>query len=52
MPKIGIAAVPGRKGLGYPAPLTPPCANRIRQRLANAGALTDFWDQSHAPAAG
>jgi uncharacterized cupin superfamily protein len=42
MPKIDIAAVPERKGSGYPAPFDAPCADRIRQRLANAGGLTDF----------
>ena len=42
MPKIDIAAVPERKGVGYPAPFAAPCADRIRQRLGNAGGLTDF----------
>jgi uncharacterized cupin superfamily protein len=42
MPKIDIAAVPERKGAGYPAPFHAPCADRIRQRLGNAGGLTDF----------
>lgn len=42
MPKIDIATVPGRKGSGYPASLGVPCAERIRQRLGNAGKLTDF----------
>ena len=42
MPKIDIAAVPERKGVGYPAPFNAVCADRIRQRLGNAGGLTDF----------
>jgi uncharacterized cupin superfamily protein len=42
MPKIDIAAVPERKGSGYPAPFEAPCAERTRQRLGNAGGLTDF----------
>ena len=42
MPKIDIAAVPERKGSGYPAPFDTPCAERVRQRLGNAGGLRDF----------
>lgn len=42
MPKIDLAAVPERKGSGYPAPFDAPCAQRIRQRLGNAGGLTEF----------
>jgi len=42
MPKIDIAAVPERRGTGYPAQFNAPCAERIRQRLGNAGGLTDF----------
>jgi uncharacterized cupin superfamily protein len=42
MPKIDIAAIPERKGVGYPAPFAEPCAERIRQRLGNAGGLSDF----------
>ena len=42
MPKIDIAAVPERKGTGYPAPFDAPCVQRIRQRLGHAGGLTDF----------
>ena len=42
MPKIDVAAVPERKGVGYPAPFAEPCAERIRQRLGNAGGLADF----------
>ena len=42
MPKIDIAAVPERKGVGYPPPFDAPCADRVRQRLGDAGGLTDF----------
>jgi len=42
MPKIDLAAVPERKGVGYPAPFADPCAERVRQRLGNAGGLKDF----------
>lgn len=42
MPKIDIAAVPERRGSGYPSPFSLPCAERIRQRLGNAGGLSDF----------
>src|SRR5262249_57346026 len=42
MPKIDTAAVPERKGSGYPPPFDAPCADRVRQRLGNAGGLTDF----------
>ena len=42
MPKIDLSAVPQRKGSGYPAPFDAPCVERIRQRLGNAGGLTDF----------
>lgn len=42
MPKIDLAAVPVREGAGYPAPFDKPCADRVRQRLGNAGGLSDF----------
>ena len=42
MPKIDIAAVPERRGSGYPAPFDAPCAARTRRRLGEAGGLTDF----------
>ena len=42
MPKIDIAAVPERKGSGFPPPIDEPCAERVRQRLGDAGGLTDF----------
>jgi uncharacterized cupin superfamily protein len=42
MPKIDLAAVPARKGSGYPPPFDAPCAARTRRRLGDAGGLTDF----------
>jgi uncharacterized cupin superfamily protein len=42
MPKIDIATVPKRKGSGYPQPFDAPCATRTRQRLGQAGGLSDF----------
>jgi uncharacterized cupin superfamily protein len=42
MPKIDIAAVPVRKGSGYPSPFDAPCAERTRRRLGDAGGLRDF----------
>jgi uncharacterized cupin superfamily protein len=42
MPKIDVAAVPERKGAGYPPPFNAPCVDRVRQRLGNAGGLSDF----------
>ena len=42
MPKIDIAAVPERRGTGYPAPFDAPCADRVRKRLGNPGGLSDF----------
>jgi hypothetical protein len=42
MPKIDVAATPERQGSGYPPPFDAPCAERVRQRLGNAGGLMDF----------
>jgi uncharacterized cupin superfamily protein len=42
MPKIELAAVPARKGSGYPSPFDAPCAGRTRRRLGDAGGLHDF----------
>ena len=42
MPKIDVAAVPKRKGVGYPQPFAALSADRIRQRLGDAGGLSDF----------
>ncbi len=53
MPKVDVAAVPKRKGSGYPAPFNAPCAERVRQRLGNAGGLVDFGvNLMHLPAGG
>ena len=42
MPKVDFASVPVRKGTGYPAPFDQPCLDRARQRLGDAGGMTDF----------
>lgn len=42
MPKIDIAAAPKRTGSDYPAPFDLPCKARTRQRLGEAGGLSDF----------
>lgn len=42
MPKIDVAAVPVRQGTGYPAPFDARSAERLRQRLGDAGGLGDF----------
>lgn len=42
MPRIDFAEVPKHKGSGYPAPFDAPLRDRIRQRLGNAGGLSDF----------
>jgi uncharacterized cupin superfamily protein len=42
MPKIDMDEVPKIPGSGYPRPFDAPCAGRLRQRLGNAGGLTDF----------
>jgi uncharacterized cupin superfamily protein len=42
MPKIKITAVPKIRGTGYPPQFNAPCTERARQRLGNAGRLTDF----------
>ncbi|WP_323118869.1 cupin domain-containing protein [Burkholderia alba] len=41
MPKLDLSTVPEHKGTGYPLPFAAPCAERIRQRLGNAGGLAD-----------
>ena len=51
MPKIDIRTVPERKGNGYPPQFNAPCSERLRQRLGNAGGLTDFGVNFHAAAA-
>ena len=53
MPKIDRATVPERRGSGYPPPFDAPCATRIRQRLGDAGGLTDFGvNLMHVPPGG
>ena len=42
MPKLDLAQIPTHEGSGYPAPFATPCAQRLRQRLGDAGGLTDF----------
>ena len=42
MPKIDVAAVPEIRGTGYPPPFAAASADRVRQRLGDAGGLTDF----------
>ena len=42
MPKIDITSVPARKGVGYPAEFRALTADRLRQKLGDAGGLTDF----------
>jgi uncharacterized cupin superfamily protein len=42
MPKIDVTAVQQRKGTLYPPQFNAPCAERVRQRLGDAGGLTDF----------
>jgi uncharacterized cupin superfamily protein len=42
MPKIDTTSVPRIKGVGYPPPFAAATADRIRQRLGNAGGIKDF----------
>jgi uncharacterized cupin superfamily protein len=42
MPKISITAVLNIRGTGYPPQFNAPSTERVRQRLGNAGGLTDF----------
>mgnify|MGYP000477540477 CR=1 FL=1 len=42
MPKIDMDRVPKRQGSGYPPEFAAPCADRIRQRLGDAGGLTQY----------
>ncbi|HVW72938.1 MAG TPA: cupin domain-containing protein [Rhizomicrobium sp.] len=42
MAKIDIATVPQHRGTFYPSQFNASCADRIRQRLGDAGGLTDF----------
>ena len=42
MPQIDVASVPTLVGTYYPDAFNEPCADRVRQRLGDAGGLTDF----------
>ena len=42
MAKIDIARVERRTGSQYPSPFDQPCASRIRERLGDAGGLSQF----------
>jgi uncharacterized cupin superfamily protein len=51
MPKIDLGSVPERKGSGYPHPFHLPAGERVRQRLGDAGGLTQFGvNLLHLPA--
>jgi uncharacterized cupin superfamily protein len=42
MPKLDLNAIPATTGSDYPAPFHEPIAQRMRQRLGDAGGLTQF----------
>jgi uncharacterized cupin superfamily protein len=42
MPKLDLTTIPQRKGSSYPSPFDQIAVNRIRQRLGDAGGLTQF----------
>ena len=42
MPKLDLTSIPERKGSSYPAAFAQKTANRVRQRLGDAGGLTQF----------
>ena len=42
MPKLDLASIAVHTGSGYPAPFDQPVARRMRQRLGDAGGLTQF----------
>lgn len=42
MPKLNLNDIPEQSGSGYPAPFDQPIAGRARQRLGDAGGLTQF----------
>src|SRR5579862_1155697 len=42
MAKIDIKSIPERKGSNYPAPFHLQAGERVRQRLGDAGGLSDF----------
>ena len=42
MPKLDLTSIPESKGSSYPAPFDKEPAKRVRQRLGDAGGLTQF----------
>jgi len=42
MPKLDLMSIALRKGSSYPAPFDKEPANRVRQRLGDAGGLSQF----------
>ena len=42
MPKLDLAVISAKIGSNYPAPFHTPVASRSRQRLGDAGGLTQF----------
>lgn len=42
MPKINVSSVPERRGSSYPPPFDAIAKDRVRQRLGDAGGLTQF----------
>jgi uncharacterized cupin superfamily protein len=42
MPKLDLMSIPRHRGSSYPAPFDRQPADRIRQRLGDAGGLTEF----------
>jgi uncharacterized cupin superfamily protein len=42
VPNVEVTSVPEVKGVGYPPPFAALSAQRLRQRLGNAGGLRDF----------
>ena len=42
MPILDLTSIPEHKGSSYPSPFDKDPANRIRQRLGDAGGLTQF----------
>jgi uncharacterized cupin superfamily protein len=42
MPRLDLSSIPKHKGSSYPAPFDRQAVNRIRQRLGDAGGLTQF----------
>jgi uncharacterized cupin superfamily protein len=42
MPILDLTSIPEHKGSSYPSPFDKKSADRIRQRLGDAGGLTQF----------